>query len=168
MKILKWLAGIIGSLILLVALMYGIGALLPESHTATLSKTYSASQNQLWGLITGYQDYANWRSDVDKVVVIDSVTWREYYSYGDVLTFRQIELDTLTYLKTEIADKNLPFGGHWEYTLTAEDENRTKLMITENGEVYDPFFRFINTIFMDQTATMQAFLNDLELKINEQ
>lgn len=166
MKILKLLAIVMAFLLFFGALMYGIGSFMPESHTATLSRSYSASQGQLWDLITNYPEYASWRSDVEKVELIDSVTWREYYSHGDILTFQQLEKDSLNYLKTEIADKNLPFGGNWEYTLLAKDENTTWVEITENGEVYNPLFRFINGVFMDQTATIQTFLNDLELKVN--
>lgn len=168
MKILKFLVAAILFLVLIVASMYGIGAMMPESHTATLSQSYSASPDQLWDLITNFPEYEEWRSDFEKVELIDSVTWREYYSYGEVLTFQQIEKDTLNFLKTKIADKNLPFGGYWEYTLLAEDENTTRVEIIENGEVYNPLFRFINSVFMDQTATIQTFLNDLELKVNEE
>lgn len=167
MKKLKFLAIAVAVLLFLLALMYGIGNLMPQSHTATRSQSFSTSQNQLWGLITNYPEYVNWRSDVEKVELIDSVTWREYYSHGDALTFQEVEKDSLIYLKTEIVDKNLPFGGHWEYTLLAKDENTTWVEITENGEVYNPLFRFINGVFMDQTATIQTFLNDLELEVKE-
>ncbi len=168
MKVLKFFAGMTGLLTLMVALMYGIGAMMPTSHTATLSQSYLASQEQLWDLITNYAEYENWRSDIEKVELIDSITWREHYSHGEVLTFQQAEKDSLNYLKTEIIDKNLPFGGYWEYTLSVNDENTTWVEITENGEVYNPLFRFINIVFMDQTATIQTYLDDLESKVDEE
>lgn len=167
MKFLKWIGGIIGFLILLIVLVYIVGMLIPESHTASVSHNYTTTKDQLWETIIDYENYASWRSDVDKVELIDSLTWREYYSYGEVLTFKQVEMDSLNFLKTKIADENIPFGGSWEITLQNSEKGNIHLKIVENGKVYDPFFRFINTFFMDQKATMNTFVTDLQNKLDD-
>ena len=46
-------------------------------------------------------------------------------------------------LVTHVAGDKLPFGGKWTYVLTANG-TETQLRIAENGEVYNPVFRFVS------------------------
>jgi len=68
-------------------------------------------------------------------------------------------------LVTKIADK-LPYGGMWTYEL-APDGPGTSLRITEDGEVYNPIFRFVSRFVMGHTATIDASLRDLGKKLGE-
>jgi hypothetical protein len=61
---------------------------------------------------------------------------------------------------THITDKALPFGGSWDYRLEPAG-NDTRVTITENGEVYNPVFRFVSRFLMGHTATIDKYLTAL-------
>jgi hypothetical protein len=63
-------------------------------------------------------------------------------------------------LVTRIADKNLPYGGSWTFELAPEGTG-TRVTITENGEVYNPLFRFLSRFVFGHTATMDEYLASL-------
>jgi len=51
----------------------------------------------------------------------------------------------------------LPYGGSWSFELKPES-GETRVRITEDGEVYNPLFRFVSRFVMGQTATLDAYL----------
>jgi hypothetical protein len=57
--------------------------------------------------------------------------------------------------------KRLPFGGPWTYELRPEG-SATHLTITEHGEVFDPFFRFMSRFVLGHAATMERILTLLQ------
>ncbi len=67
-------------------------------------------------------------------------------------------------LVTRIADAKLLFGGTWTYELTPAAEGTT-LRITEDGEVYNPVFRFMSKFVFGHQATIDAYLADLRRKL---
>ncbi|MEO8579641.1 MAG: hypothetical protein ABI469_05290, partial [Gemmatimonadales bacterium] len=69
-------------------------------------------------------------------------------------------------LVTKIADPSLPFGGTWTYELSPRGDSTT-LRITEDGEVYNPVFRFLSRFFMGHTATMNKYLDDVRHHIEK-
>ena len=59
-----------------------------------------------------------------------------------------------------IADKGLPFGGRWEYSIVGQG-SASQLTITERGSVYNPIFRFISRFIMGHTASIETYLRAL-------
>ena len=66
---------------------------------------------------------------------------------------------------TRIATLALPSAGAWTYELTPTSGGCT-LTITENGEVYNPMFRFIANYMIGHTSTIEKYLDDLGKKIH--
>jgi hypothetical protein len=66
-----------------------------------------------------------------------------------------------------IADANLPFGGSWTYELAPDAGGRTTLTITEDGEVYNPIFRFMSRFVMGHDATIKQYLSDVGKRFPE-
>jgi hypothetical protein len=58
---------------------------------------------------------------------------------------------------TRIADPDQPFGGTWTWEL-ASDGDRTRVTITERGEIYNPLFRFMARYVFGYTGTMDSAL----------
>jgi len=46
-----------------------------------------------------------------------------------------------------------------------EDRDRTEVTITEDGEVYNPIFRFMSAYVFGHTATIEQYLTDLESRV---
>jgi hypothetical protein len=59
---------------------------------------------------------------------------------------------------TRIDDKSLPFGGSWSYEVIPATDGRTTLRITEDGEVYNPLFRFVSRFIMGHEGTIKTYV----------
>jgi hypothetical protein len=70
-------------------------------------------------------------------------------------------------LVTRIADRSLPFGGTWTYTLEPSGNGST-LRIVEDGEVYNPLFRFVSRFIIGHHASIDRFLRDLGKKLGQE
>ena len=70
------------------------------------------------------------------------------------MTLETIEASPLSRLVLRIADPDLPFGGKWTYELQPS-ANGSRVTITEDGEVYNPIFRFMSHVFFSQSASIE-------------
>jgi hypothetical protein len=90
--------------------------------------------------------------------------WLEAGGDGEIL-FERVEAVPAERLVTRIADPGLPFGGTWTYELAdaelADAGQGTRLRITEDGEVYNPAFRFISRFVLGHGRTIERYLADL-------
>ena len=59
---------------------------------------------------------------------------------------------------TKIDDASQPFGGTWTFEIVPVSEGRTRLTITERGEIYNPIFRALARFVFGYTSTMDSFL----------
>ena len=158
---MKWLLIVVGVLVLIVAAIAVIGAMLPQNHVATRTAQLSLSPDRVWPIGTDVSNYPAWRRGVDSVerLAAPQLKWREV-SGGDRITFEATTLDAPSHFVTHIADKELPFGGTWDYRLEPAGTG-SRITITENGEVYNPIFRFVSRYFMGHTATIDKYLTAL-------
>lgn len=158
MKLLLLLLAGVAVLILGVVL---IGSLLPKQHTATRSASYRATPEQLFALISGTQ---SWRADVRHCEVSTDAEGRELLREttrnGETITYAVLDRIPSKSLKRQIITPNLPYSGTWTYSLTPAGENTT-LRIRENGEVYNPIFRFVSRFILGHTSTIDAYLRAL-------
>jgi uncharacterized protein YndB with AHSA1/START domain len=144
-----------------------IGWRLPAAHVATSSVQLNASPDSVFALISTPQNYPAWRPDVKKVDLMteQGVTrFREDGSNGPIL-FEIVEKVAPRRLVTKIADKSLPFGGRWIYEITPTPTG-SELRITEEGEVYNPLFRFVSRFIMGHTATIDGYLEAVRKRLN--
>lgn len=82
------------------------------------------------------------------------------------MTYEAVVWEAPTHLVANIADKGLPFGGSWDYKLEPEGSG-TRITITENGEVYNPLFRFVSRYMMGHTATIDKYLKSLSARLGD-
>jgi uncharacterized protein YndB with AHSA1/START domain len=159
MRYLLIAAAILGALVLLILI---IGWSLPVRHTATSEVTINTTAGPLYNLITDIEHYPEWRSSVDRTErLADSAgktRFREYGSNGTIL-FEVESAQPNQRVVTRIADRSLPFGGNWTYELIPRGDSTT-LRITENGEVYNPVFRFVSRFVMGHARTIDTYLQD--------
>jgi hypothetical protein len=165
MAILKWTLLVVVVFAAIVGVIALMGASLPVKHTATRTVHSNASPQQVWELISGPQ---TWRPDVTRYQELPPQNgkrvWIEYGKGDSKMTYEVVESDPPQKLVTRIADPHLPFGGTWTYQIAASPEGGTTLTITENGEVYNPLFRFVSRYVLGYTATMDHYLQALQTK----
>jgi len=137
---MKWILIAVGIVIAAIAIAVVIGYSLPVKHTASRSARLRHKPEEVWA------------------VIIDPPK--------DGVHYEQVEAVKPTKLVTRIADTNLPYGGTWTYQIVPEDDG-CSLIITENGEVYNPFFRFVSRFIMGHTATLDSYLKNVRTKLGE-
>jgi uncharacterized protein YndB with AHSA1/START domain len=156
-----------GALAFIVLTVLLVGWMLPVGHRATREATYRATPGELFKLITDVESFPQWRPSVTKVERLTPVNghaqFREIGKNGSIL----FEIDSVVpnqSLVTRIADRSLPFGGKWSYALTPRGDSTT-LRITEDGEVYNPLFRFVSRFIFGHTATIDEYLSDVGRRV---
>lgn len=166
---MKWVWIVLGVLAVAVAVVLVVGATLPQSHTASRTARLNAPPDSVWALIADVERYPSWRSEVDSVETVQSpdgkVSWREI-SGSDKITFEAETMERPSRLVARIADKGLPFGGSWDYRIEPEGAG-SRITITENGEVYNPVFRFVSRYVLGHTATLDKYLKSLAAKLGD-
>jgi uncharacterized protein YndB with AHSA1/START domain len=157
---------VLGVLVGLVLVVVVIGWSLPVAHVATASVQLKAPPDSVFALISQPGDYPSWRTDVTKVDVTTEqglTRFREDGSNGSIL-FEITERIPPRRLVTRIADKSLPFGGRWIYEVAPAGAGST-LQITEEGEVYNPVFRFVSRFVMGHTSTIDGYLAAVQKRL---
>ena len=139
-----------------------MSAWLPVSHTAERSAEVSAPAERVWEALTNVGAFPLWRPDVTSVDQLPDQTWREHGENG-VITYRVTAADPPSRLVVRIVDQSLPFGGEWEYHVVPG-----RVSITERGEIYNPFFRFMSRFVFGQTAGIEAYLWALKRRVESQ
>jgi len=159
LRIAILIAGVLVGLVLLIVL---VGYALPVAHVATREAQLAAPPERVFAALREVEKFPAWRSDVKAVELLAAgppVRWRER---GDNdITFEMESVDAPRRMVTRIVDRSLPFGGSWTYELSPQQGGGTRLVITENGEVYNPLFRFVSRFVMGHTATIDKYIADL-------
>ena len=161
---MKWILIVAGVIVACVVVVVIVGALLPRDHTAAMSARVAATPDAIWSALTTPADFPSWRHDVKTVDVLAPTatgpSWREHSTQG-AITFVIDIAEPPRRLVGRIADKDLAFGGSWEYQIEPDGPSSSRVTIVERGSVYNPIFRFVSRFLMGQTATIDAYLRAL-------
>ena len=168
---MRWVLYIGLGLVMIVAVVVIVGSLLPKRHVAARSIILHQPPEVVFALIAGPP---TWRQDVRKYeplsgpegVAGGKVVWRETDSHGETITYEEVESTPPNRRVIRIADPKLPYGGSWTYEL-AGSGGGTELKITENGEVYNPVFRFVSKFVMGHTASLDKYLRNVAQHFGE-
>ena len=131
-----------GSIVAVIALVLICGTLLPEKHVASRQARYRQTPDVIWDAIVNEPR-------------------------DPTVTYKIEESRPPERLVRRVIDPHHNFGGTWTYQVQPLPGG-TNLRITENGEVYNPFFRFVSRFIMGHTGTIDATLKSLATKFNEQ
>jgi uncharacterized protein YndB with AHSA1/START domain len=143
-----------------------VGARLPRTHTATRSVRLRQAPQAVWVLITDVDGYPQWRPGLRKVERLPDVDGRPRWREGDT-TFELVEAAAPTRLVTRIADPDLPYGGTWTHVVEPGDGGGSVLTITEDGEVFNPVFRFVSRYVIGHPATIEKYLKAVAARFGE-
>jgi hypothetical protein len=154
----------IAGLVVLVAL---IGLALPKGHRASRTVTLAAEPAVLFGIVSDFLKYPQWRSDV-KTVAVDGAGGVGTVVHEDgsngAIPYRVEVFEPPSRMVLRIADPSLPFGGTWTYEIRATGTG-SELTLTEDGEVGNPIFRVMQKVFFSPYQTIDTYLANLEKKL---
>ena len=153
---MKWLLILASILVCVVLIVLLIGYLLPVKHRASIAIAVDATPDQVWERLTDIRNYPQWRKDVKSVELISDSEWIEVDTHEHRLPFKIVSRERGLKLVTSINGQHLPFGGTWEYRI-GEGRDGTTVTIREDGEVYNPLYRFVSKFIMGHTATLKRY-----------
>lgn len=162
---MKIALGVVAALLIAASLVYVIGARLPVKHTVSQQMMFKLSPDQVWSVIADFTTYAEWRKSVIAVEKLPDINghsvWKEVEKGGGGLQYETLAITPSRELVRRIAGEGLPFGGTWTFRLAPHDQGMT-LTIVEDGEIYNPVFRFVARYLMGYQKSMQTYFSDLE------
>jgi polyketide cyclase/dehydrase/lipid transport protein len=165
----KWLLYILAGLVGLIALAFAIGAMLPKGHTASRAVRFQPKPAELFAIVSDFAKYPEWRTGVTRVDVEGPVGTgtiiREHGANGTI-PYRIEVFEPPSKILTRIADSSLAFGGTWTFEVFPNDAG-SELVLTENGEIYNPIFRLLGKFFFSPYETIDTYMADLKKKLGE-
>jgi hypothetical protein len=132
---------VLGALVLILVLVFIIGTVvgrtLPVAHVASRSATFAVPPQRVWD-------------------VINDPAFMRTRGVGDVKTEMVESVPPRRLVRRIVGESG--FGGTWTSELSAEPDEGTRLVITENGEIYNAFFRFVSRYIVGHHRTIDSFL----------
>lgn len=167
MKSILWVFITLAGVFLLITV---IGWLLPKAHSVSREAQFNQPPEVIWKAITDVEAMPTWRQGLKSVKHLPDKnglpSWVETSASGTI-PFETVVSQPPSKLVVRIADPGLPFGGTWSYQITPVASG-SSLRIREDGEVYNPVFRFLSRFVFGYSSTMDAYLRSLGRKFAEQ
>jgi hypothetical protein len=85
---------------------------------------------------------------------------RETTRNNEAIVYEILDRKPPVSLKRRIATPSLPYSGSWTFSIEPAGD-ATMVRITEDGEVYNPIFRFVSRFVFGQTRMLDAYLRAL-------
>jgi hypothetical protein len=164
----KWIALVVVGLIGLVGSVALVGLFLPKGHRASRTVVYSAQPASVFAAITDFAKFPEWRTGITRVEMLadeaGKLRFREDGPHG-AITYKVEERQADSRLVTRIDDPSLPFGGKWTLEVKPVPSG-TELTITEDGEIYNPFFRVMSKLVFSPYDTIDTYQADLRKRLS--
>jgi Polyketide cyclase / dehydrase and lipid transport len=167
MKWVLWIFVVLAGILILITLT---GYLLPKEHTVTREARFHQPAEVIWKTMTDIGAMPAWRQGLKSVQRLPDENglpaWVETTGSGSI-PFETVVSQPPSKLVVRIADPKLPFGGTWTYEITSLPSG-TNLRIREDGEIYNPLFRFLSRFVFGYTGTIETYLKSMAKKFGEQ
>ncbi|KAG2207741.1 hypothetical protein INT47_011861 [Mucor saturninus] len=159
---------------------YVIGLLVPASHIVHRSSPFKISSKRLWDILINVNEYPQWQSKVEKVILCDSdddeTVFVEYSTrkrHTVIIHHERIQNQCLLRILEERHLSSLPpkiptFSGSWTFEIIQEKEHddQVTLKITEQGVIKKPMVRVTHLLLFGFFSRIDRFMNDLSKKID--
>lgn len=167
MKWILWIFIVLAGILILIAL---IGWLLPKGHSVTREARFHQSPDAIWKAITDIDAMPTWRQGLKSIKRLPEQrglpAWIETSDSGTI-PYETVVSQSPAKLVVRIADPKLPFGGTWTYEIIPAAGGCT-LRIREDGEIYNPVFRFLARFVFGYSGTMDNYVKSLAKRFGEQ
>lgn len=159
----KWIVFAFIVIIGLVAVVLIMGSNLPALHRAVAQRVINAPVLLVYQRITAFEQAPQWRPTLHKVEVMSRDPVLRYIEHAGAehIEYELVENRSPDFLRIRIASTDLPYSGEWSISLREEDA-QTLVEVTEVGRVENPIFRFLSHHVFGHTASMSAYLDDLQ------
>jgi uncharacterized protein YndB with AHSA1/START domain len=167
---MKWIIRIVVIIVVLGALIFAIGFILPSHTTHTRTITLKQPPEKVFAMLADIPNMPKWNRNMEKVEILTPVdgkeTTRQTFKGGMDMVITTTESSPPNHLVRALGDSNGPFSGSWTYGIAAAPDGGSQVALTEQSEIPNPFFRFMVKIF-GPTKYMDEHLQDLGKQFGE-
>jgi hypothetical protein len=169
----RWTGAIFFALAFIFLVLTGIGTSLPIDHHASCGASFDGPPRYLFEAIADDGSSTRWRPDIASVLLVSGIgptaLWRETDIHGNAITYRTTAYADGTKLARTINFvPGMPFGGTWTFAISPDEvsprdrsSGRSYVSISEDGQIYNPVFRFLARYVFGYTQGMDTYLDDL-------
>lgn len=129
---------------------------------STIKVTFNCNVERVWDIVTSLTDYS-WRSDLDKIEIIDDKKFIEYSKDGFATTFTVTEKQQYKRWEFDLDNKNI--RGHWTGIFTSNDGGQTTIEFTEDVTAKKFFMKPLLKAFLKKQQAQYA--EDLKRALNK-
>ena len=170
--LLRVLAALVGLLVLLVVVLLAIGSRQPVDHVASSRIELAAAPEEVWARLADFEAWPSWNAGFTAVVREPDRDGKPYWrfegEYGAMPMTVEVSEPPVRLVTHIPEDADLGYSGTWTYALAPREGGGTQVTVTEDGDVESLLFRALGALFMDEHATMNAFLSELADSFGEQ
>jgi len=169
MRRLAALVALVGAL---VGALIGAGLALPRDHVAASSIALRQPPDTVWAVVRDLGGVNAWWSEVDEADLVPNdaegrEVWRYTMRNRSTMLLVVESADAPKRLVTRIdAAPRAAFGGAWIYEVAADGQG-SKLTVTEEGWIANPFFRVLTHFVFGYHRTLDSYLTALGRRLGE-
>jgi len=168
---MKWIFIILGSLVALALIIAVIGMLLPREHQATSEIVLRQTPDSVWSVVRDPAALQGTWPDLKSVRRLNDPAGREIWE-EDVGGFPMRLVVTTETRPTELittidAPPDGAFGGRWIYRIGPTAEGGSRVSVTEDGWIRNPFFRVMANV-TGLHRTLDGYLTALGRRFGEE
>ncbi len=163
---MRWIVYIVAAIAIIGVLIVIVGYSLPKAHSVSRTVRVPMAPDAVYALLADVDRYPSWRPGVKSLQRHADRNGRPAWTEeagGMKIPLEFVTMEPPSRLAARIADPSLPFGGTWTYRISPAASG-AEVTITEDGEVYNPFFRFMSRFVFGHTATLDEFVKNLETR----
>ncbi len=150
---------VLGGLVLLTALVWGIGQSLDRSFDSTTQTVIRKPPAEVWVAVTDYDSIPLWHPGFSKAEFVSPTQWRGFFKDGFVATYEVTQFQFGMVAAAQV-ERDLPYWSRFSFELE-EVEGGTQVTIRSHLEVEPPLTRLIAHLMArpsEQIATIAAGL----------
>ena len=157
---------IVITLIVCVALVFAGIYMIPSQTSFTKSIIFNAPVEKVWAVYNDYASQAEWRSDVEKIVVnADGRSWSEHLKQGGtIITFTVREKIDGQKLVLEMTTPGI-FVGEYKAFFEKINEEKTKGTFTESSKSLSIPAKIVRFIFVNPEKLIDQYAADASQEI---
>ncbi len=148
--------------------VYGYGTNLPATHKFNKTAIYDKPIELIWQAIADYEIQPQWSENTVSSELLESIDtqhgddiWRFVYADGNFMDIKITQSQPPFLHISKIINTDYPFTGSWKFELAKIDDNKTKLVLTEEGTVENPLWRLIFKHIIGQEIGAESYLQEL-------
>jgi uncharacterized protein YndB with AHSA1/START domain len=145
--------------LLIIAGVLLVGALLPETRSATVSRTIDADPERVRATILDVERQPSWRAHIRSVTRGPDGGWTERTRDGEQIAFRLVE-DANGRIAMSF-ESTRGYTGRWAAELAPTAAGGTRLTVVEQASTPSPIGRILARMFFDPEAFANAYLDAL-------